>query len=234
MGISERKEREKNERKALIMHCARDLILELGVEKVSMMDIAQRAELSKATLYLYFPGKEELFAELCDEAGWDFVEYIRSRLRPGLSALESLRILWVSYLEMFGVSEDLMILMCNSIRNYLNAAFPLIDEKPEVPASILYSILKGILEQGIGEGVFEPSINPGMLSRTIIVLFSYVIDNAARILPELRKTQGINHEMKTIFEIILRGIAREGLEHSRLILPEQQRRAESAVDLALD
>jgi AcrR family transcriptional regulator len=234
MGIPERKEREKGERKALIMRCARELILESGAEKVSMMDIARRAELSKATLYLYFPGKEELFAELCDEAGHDFVEYIRRRLRPGLPALDSLQILWVSYLEMFGVSEDLMILMCNNIRNYLNTAFPLIEEKPEIPASILYSILKGILEQGIAEGTFEPSINPGMISRTIIALFSYVIDNAARIPQEARKTQGITYEMKTIFEIILRGIAREGLEHSRLVLPEQQIGTASAVHRSPD
>jgi AcrR family transcriptional regulator len=233
MGITERKEREKVERKALIMRCAQELILELGVEKVSMMDIARKAELGKATIYLYFPSKELLFKEICLEAGNNFIEYIRKKSTPGLSALESMKLLWVSYLEMFGEAEDMMILMFNNIRDYLEAAFmsnnirdypqsafPQIEEKADFPSYVLYEIIKDILEQGIAEGVFEPSINPEMVSRTIIALFSYVMESAARIPREFRKSHVTTHEMKTIFEIMLRGIAREGFDRSQLILPE--------------
>jgi AcrR family transcriptional regulator len=35
------------------MRCAKELILGYGVEKVSMTEIAEKAELSKAVLYLY-------------------------------------------------------------------------------------------------------------------------------------------------------------------------------------
>jgi AcrR family transcriptional regulator len=233
MGISERKEREKSERRALIIRCAQELILELGVEKVSMMDIARRAELSKATIYLYFPSKELLFKEICLEAGNNFIEYIRKRITPGLSALESVKLLWKSYLEMFGEAEDMMILMFNNIRDYLESAFtainirdylrsvfPSVEETANFPSYVLYATIKGMLEQGVAEGVFEPSINPEMVSRTIIALFSYVIESAARIPKELRKPHVTTDEMKNIFEIMLRGIAREGFDRSRLVLPE--------------
>ncbi|MDR2185611.1 MAG: TetR/AcrR family transcriptional regulator [Treponema sp.] len=219
MGITERKEREKGERKALIMRCAGELILELGVEKVSMMDIARKAELSKATIYLYFPSKELLFEEICLKSGNDFIDYIQEKMTPGLSALEMMKLLWVSYLEMFGESEDMMILMFNNIRSYLESAFFFGKEKENIPPYILYVLLKDILEQGVAEGVFEPSINPGMVSRTIIALFSYIIESAARIPKEARKSHVTTDEMKNIFEIMLRGIVREGFDRSRLTLP---------------
>jgi AcrR family transcriptional regulator len=219
MGIIERKEREKVERKALIMRCAKELILELGVEKVSMMDIAQKAELSKATIYLYFPSKELLFEEICLEAGNDFIDYIKRKITPGLPALEVMKLLWVSYLEIFGESENMMILMFNNIRNYLESAFSLEGEKTNDPSYILYAFIRDMLKQGITEGVFEPSIDPEMVSRTIIALFSYVIESAARIPREARKSHATTDEMKNIFEIMLRGIAREGFDRSRLVLP---------------
>jgi AcrR family transcriptional regulator len=219
MGITERKEREKVERKALIMRCARELVLELGVEKVSMMDIAQKAELSKATIYLYFPSKELLFEEICLEAGNDFIDYIRKKITPGLSALEAMKLLWVSYLEIFGESEDMMILMFNNIRNYLESAFSFEGGRANAPSYTLYVLIKDMLKQGIAEGVFEPSINPEMVSRTIIALFSYIMESAARIPREARESHVTTNEMKTIFEIMLRGIAREGFDRSRLVLP---------------
>lgn len=39
----------------------------LGFDAASMSDIARAAGVSKATLYVYFPNKEELFAAICGE-----------------------------------------------------------------------------------------------------------------------------------------------------------------------
>lgn len=60
MGINERKEREKEQRKNDIIDAAEKLFFEKGINNVSMEDVAKEAELSKGTLYLYFNGKEEL------------------------------------------------------------------------------------------------------------------------------------------------------------------------------
>jgi AcrR family transcriptional regulator len=225
MGITERKEREKAERKGLIMRCTKELILERGVERVSMMDIAGRTELSKATLYLYFTSKEELFKAICDEAGNRFVEYVRSRLRPGLSALEALKIYWMSYLDMYGESEDMLIMF--NIQHFLAPAFPFIqiEESPESSgySYAVYDMIKNMVEQGIAEGTFEPDIKPEVASRTFITLFSYIVENAARMPKAGRKSQFIVEEMKNIFGIMLRGLARNGFDRSRLVLPEPER-----------
>ena len=62
MGISERKQREKEQRRITILDSAERLFFSRGYEDVSMDQIAHDVELNKATLYLYFENKEALFA----------------------------------------------------------------------------------------------------------------------------------------------------------------------------
>jgi AcrR family transcriptional regulator len=216
MGIAERKERERAERKALIIDCTKELILKYGAEAVSMGDIAKRAELSKATLYLYFPGKDLLFQDICNEAAVRFIAYYRSRVRPGISALDALKLYWRCYLDFFCKSDD-MILIFNMIR-YIAPGYPFIAiDRDEVPAAgapsyEFFDIIKNLVDQGIAEGTFEPEINSAVFSHTILSLFSLIIENAAESAHPPRAA------MKNIFQIMLRGIAREGIARSLLVL----------------
>jgi len=60
MGISERKEREKEDLKLRILHAARDLFIEKGIEATSIRNIAERIEYSPTTIYLYYKDKDDL------------------------------------------------------------------------------------------------------------------------------------------------------------------------------
>lgn len=60
MGVAERREREREQLRQLIVEAARDLLLEQGLSGLSMRSIAERIEYSPATIYLYFESKEEL------------------------------------------------------------------------------------------------------------------------------------------------------------------------------
>jgi AcrR family transcriptional regulator len=64
MGITERKEREKERRKQQIIVSAKRVFSNKGFIRSTMEDIASEAELSPGTLYLYFKNKEELFTSL--------------------------------------------------------------------------------------------------------------------------------------------------------------------------
>lgn len=64
MGIVERKEREKKLRKEQILEAARRSFQERGFLNVTMSDIAEAAELSIGTLYLYFKNKDDIYAGL--------------------------------------------------------------------------------------------------------------------------------------------------------------------------
>ena len=60
MGIAERKEREKQLRREEIVTAAEKVFFSRGFDLSTMDDVAEKAELSKGTLYLYFKSKEDL------------------------------------------------------------------------------------------------------------------------------------------------------------------------------
>ncbi|MET4107632.1 TetR/AcrR family transcriptional regulator [Hymenobacter sp. UYP22] len=82
MGIAERKEREKTERRQAILAAAQRLFNEQGFDKVSMRNIAEAIEYSPATIYLYFKDKNELLFALQNQAF--------GQLRRAFESLESI------------------------------------------------------------------------------------------------------------------------------------------------
>ena len=64
MGISERRERERELRFMQIQEAAKEVFMLKGFNSATIEDISERAELSPATIYLYFKNKEELLASL--------------------------------------------------------------------------------------------------------------------------------------------------------------------------
>lgn len=61
MGIPERRAREKEQRRNFIIDAAEQVFFTKGISVATMDDVAEKAELSKGTLYLYFTNKEELY-----------------------------------------------------------------------------------------------------------------------------------------------------------------------------
>ncbi len=64
MGVAERREREKEQRRDEILDAAKALFFEQGYDGTTMVKIAERLELGKGTIYLSFPSKEHLAHEI--------------------------------------------------------------------------------------------------------------------------------------------------------------------------
>jgi AcrR family transcriptional regulator len=64
MGITERKDREKQEVRKLILDEAMKLFLEEGYKNVTLRKIAEGIEYSAGTIYLYFKDKDEILFTL--------------------------------------------------------------------------------------------------------------------------------------------------------------------------
>ena len=61
MSITDRREQEKEIRKNNILNAAENLFFSKGFDDVSLNEIANKVNLGRSTLYLYFENKEELF-----------------------------------------------------------------------------------------------------------------------------------------------------------------------------
>jgi len=67
MGTKKRTEREREARKNDILEAAKTVFFEKGFQAATMDQIAEAAELSKGSLYLYFSSKEELYVSILVE-----------------------------------------------------------------------------------------------------------------------------------------------------------------------
>lgn len=113
MGVSDRKEREKEEMRSKILDAAKALFLEKGFEKTSIRNIADKIEYSPGTIYLYFKDKNELFYELHILAFQQLMIALTPKTPPQ-TAFEGLIKMGIDYIQ-FGVKNpelyELMFLM---------------------------------------------------------------------------------------------------------------------------
>lgn len=113
MGIAERKEREKQEMRKLILRTAAKIFIKDGFEKTSIRNIADAIEYSPATIYLYFKDKNELFYAIQKDAFHLFFQYFQ-RVGPMDDPMDRLLELGKVYLQ-FAVENpgyyDLMFIM---------------------------------------------------------------------------------------------------------------------------
>jgi AcrR family transcriptional regulator len=73
---------------------ALELIVSQGFEGFSMQKLAKAAEVSPATLYIYYKDKEDLITSIGIEIGQKFSENILKDFDPNLPFAEGLRIQW--------------------------------------------------------------------------------------------------------------------------------------------
>jgi len=81
MGISERKEREKIDKKQLIRSAAMKMFLEDGYAKTSIRNIADAIEYSPGTIYLYYKDKDELLYEVQRDAYGKLLEEFKAKAK---------------------------------------------------------------------------------------------------------------------------------------------------------
>jgi AcrR family transcriptional regulator len=182
-----------------------------------MEDIARKAELSKATVYLYFSSKDVLFNEICEEAARGFVGYFKSFMGPGVTGMAALKCFWRGYVELFGNFDEMIIIF--QVRNFINPDLPLIslEEQSKSPSvDAILEAMKIIIDQCKSEGIFDPTLDSSMATRLVLSMFSTIVENASRIPPEARKSPVLIEEMKNAFQIIVRGFAKEGIDRSLL------------------
>jgi AcrR family transcriptional regulator len=99
MGIEERRERERQARRTAVLQATRELVLERGFKGATTKRIAERCELSEATLFFYFQNKEEIYLSLLFE-GIDFASRAIDRIvAMEAPAQDKLEAVWAFFSE---------------------------------------------------------------------------------------------------------------------------------------
>lgn len=99
MGIQERRLRERQARKKLVLDATRELVRERGFNGTTTKQIAKSCELSEAALFFYFKSKDEIFTSMLLEGIELMSEGMQRIASAGLSPDETLKRLWAFFGE---------------------------------------------------------------------------------------------------------------------------------------
>ena len=210
MSIIERKEREKEHRKEEILDAAQKVFFDKGLTTATMDEIAETAELSKGTLYLYYKSKEDMYLGVMMRGMEGLhAEFERIGL-SNISTVEKMVKLEAAYINYFFKEREFF-----RMTNFLQSQYfhkQVSDEMRrscDADAQKVWNAINSILQRGVEEGVLRPNFNPielGIIlwSNTTALLFR--IDNEGemwkkRFNIDLEHTLEISN--KLLFESIL-------------------------------
>jgi AcrR family transcriptional regulator len=161
MGTLERKEREKEQRRRAILKAARKIFFEKGLQAASMDEIAEAAELSKGTLYLYFKSKEDLYVSLLEEGLAILRRMFEAVAARPLPADEALRQIGFTYYQFFKQYPDYFnILVFANARVLHSQVSEEVLQCSEQCSLACLQVVAQVFARGMKEGVFRNDLQP--------------------------------------------------------------------------
>jgi AcrR family transcriptional regulator len=182
MGVKERKEREKQDMRELILRAAHQIFVDKSFEEVSIRNIAEEIEYSPATIYLYFKDKNEIFYALHTEAFKVFNQYVAEivTIQDPFERLIALGRKFMAFARKYPKYYDIMFITKSPMDCHLN------KDKWEEGAKA-HSFLESLVAECQTVGRFK-KLDPKILALSI---WSYVhglcsleLQNRLRIYPD--------------------------------------------------
>ena len=167
VGIVERREREKTERRNAILTSAEELFFRTGYEKTRMLEIAHHCELSKGALYLYFNTKEDLAKAVVIRAYDLLLQMLEDNASQAETGLEQVRAMLQTLFSMYHEHYRTFYLSF-VLESHLQAY--LVDDRqwPERTARLdrIHQMAASVLHQGIRDGTVRQDVDPELAAVT--------------------------------------------------------------------
>ena len=170
--LSDRQLEERKLRQDRILSSALDVFKANGLDGATMDSIAEKAGFGKATLYYYFSSKEEVYLGIMEE-GW---KSLLASLEVIIQEEQSPRKTFIKILVQIAQNAK----QRPNLYEFLFQAPKVInltefdDQKWKKHQGKLYSILQGLLEDGIERKEF-PKLNSNLMFKAIGGLFTGLI-----------------------------------------------------------
>ncbi len=209
MGIAERKEREKQQRRNDIIDAAERLFFEKGYENTTMDQVAEEAELSKGTLYLYFKNKEDLYLAINVRGMGLLKEMFREAVRKGKTGIEKVENIGKAYYEFSRKYPDYFSAMIYyESRNIPEMADDSCFQSCEEQGMQTLQIVADAVEDGMKDGTIRQDLDPLMVATILWGHTTGMIQILALKEVHLREVHGVNIEqlIETSLSLTARGL----------------------------
>lgn len=169
MGITERKAREKERRKNEIIDAAERVFFSKGLANATMDDVAEEAELSKGTLYLYFKSKEDLYLAINYRGTLILKSMFEQAVAKQETGFDKTRAVGEAYFEYYKKYPDYF----NAMLYYESTEIDYTDQESfafecSMKGKETLDVLIKAIKTGIQDGTIRPEIDP---VKTAIILW---------------------------------------------------------------
>jgi AcrR family transcriptional regulator len=152
MGVLERKSKEKELRKKAIIDAARKTFFKNGYNETSVDNIANSAQLSKGTIYLYFKSKDEIYISLLIEGLMILYKIMNEVAKNDLPTDEKLILMAEEYYNFSEKHKDYFNIMLGKdyiIANNSQGISNSLIEKANDLEKDIYMLILNSIENGI-------------------------------------------------------------------------------------
>ncbi len=161
MGIQERKEREKEARREEILAAAEKVFFEKGLATTTVDEIAQAAELSKGTLYLYYRSKEDLYLAVASRGLEVMHEMFVRAISTDEHTIKRIINLEEAYYQFFQRHQDYfrMFYFFENPQFHTMVSSEMM-EQCLVKDKQIWELVSDLFKQAIQEGLFHARLEP--------------------------------------------------------------------------
>ena len=181
---------------SVLLEAAREVVMRFGYRKTTLEDIADAAGVSRATLYYYFPNKEEVFRALIEREIDAFQQILTDAVDPEAPPDERLMALVRTRYTHLRRIKALYSVTHNISREHLPMALQALGGLEEAERALV----AGLLREGIDSGRFRP-VDVDLLAAAILAalrgLDEQFVFEEAEALPE---------GAETLFDTLLHGL----------------------------
>jgi AcrR family transcriptional regulator len=179
--IAERRQEEKERRRAEILDAAEAVASSVGWDALTMEQVARRARLSRALLYVYFQDKLDLMYGIAERAlatmGQRFAEAV-SRHKLGLDQMVGIGRAYVAFSQEFPVYFD--ILARCELREVNTAEAAPNEAACQVAGDALQGLMIGVINTGLRDGSIRADIgDPKLVANALWGMTHGVVQLAA-------------------------------------------------------
>ncbi|MDD1730153.1 MAG: TetR/AcrR family transcriptional regulator [Methanospirillum sp.] len=174
MGIADRRQREKEQRKTGIIDAAECLFFSRGFEDVSMDDIAREVELNKATIYLYFKNKETLFATIVLRGVQILKEKYVKCMEKQVPGITKVALMGQAYYQFSQEYPDYLRMIHFYGSERFSRENPCTAEIGEGYGTCRM-ILRDAIQEGIDDGTIRADLDPFLTSMYLMISFMNIL-----------------------------------------------------------
>jgi AcrR family transcriptional regulator len=207
LGLEERRKRERENRKSLILRAARKLFFEKGFRQVTVDSIARKAELSKGSIYLYYNSKEEIYTQILLNDIDKFHERFTDLLQNPASASAALMKFASIYLDFFLNDRELFRILMTFMLHTNNMNLPTeLNNHIIKTMNRTINIVEQIFRYGIERGEFPPTTNLRLNRNAIWGMLNGIISLHLFTGVEHKRVPIIQSTINDGLEIYIRGL----------------------------